>query len=576
MSSTLAYHILPISTKMKVAQYLIRPTQRALYPDSNEHITYIPIHFEDNLNWTLKDYFEAYRKKVLEAFKGYTPSIEELNPTSRWFNKHIDPQADGLNELKEQASEQIAEMMIIHNIAFKMNKGRSLNSKEVLELVLKECGYPTDTEEIFLFRWLPIFDEFAGLMARKRTNVGLLYDRALALISYKEKYRLTEHIQDQFGKILERTPKQLISRLASLQTTSTAQSLPISTKDYSVSKLKVTDSLPIESYLNIVNLYISILEANRILDRFQPQLTTQKFNNSQDPITRLQPSNKLPNLFYKHEDETSIGAYKVRGAVVSMAQAMKTRGASSFITASTGNHALGVLKASEILKPISVKIVVPENTNVAKLKKIKSRIDYLNIIGIKATIVIAGKNFDEARNFAMSTTKGEYYIDPYSDHWVKAGQGTIGLEIFRQVAPVIENKSVKEIVIISPVGGGGLLTGIATAIKMAALRDPRFENINIKFIGLKLGDHNAKYGDAIRVKKTDPSNEAILKSFGTSFLDIDDTHMEFGMNGVIEDVGIYVEGAAGATLYPVYHIEDCKPSKERLVINILSGGNVSH
>ncbi len=345
--------------------------------------------------------------------------------------------------------------------------------------------------------------------------------------------------------------------------------------DGRISMPGLPSGLSVDAYLPLVHLYASVLEASRVLDRYRNPLSQVAGDNPQVPLTPLNPSNEIRNLFYKREDLTITQAYKVRGAVVGMAKVMENYNPARFLAVSTGNHALGVLKAAELLRPASVRLVVPHNTAACKLEKISDRIHALQAQHLQAELVKVGETFDEAREWAMNQAEGEYYLDPYSDPWVVAGQGTVGLELFRQLKPLVMTRSVEEVVVIAPIGGGGLLAGTATALKVASAWDPRFRDVNLKLVGVRLSSLDTVYGDAIRVDQVASGNRMLFDYLGVSVHEIHDGHMAEGMQQVREDLGVYVEGASGATLYPALYLPEFSPRANRLVVCLLSGGNVN-
>jgi hypothetical protein len=274
--------------------------------------------------------------------------------------------------------------------------------------------------------------------------------------------------------------------------------------------------LSIQTYLPLVHLYAKVLEASRILDRYRDALRLEgaelhganrrqstgmkaaRLESSQAPLTALTPSKLVPHLFYKREDQTVTRAYKVRGAVVGMAKVMESGQADRFLAVSTGNHALGVLKAAELLRPKAVRLVVPANTASLKLNKLHEAIDGLNTQGVQADLLFKGETFDEARAWALNEqAPGEAYLDPYNDPWVVAGQGTLGLELLGQIGDLLKQHAYEEVVVVSPVGGGGLLTGTATSLKLGAAWESVFRNVNVRFAGQRLDDFNSPLGDAI-------------------------------------------------------------------------------
>jgi threonine dehydratase len=345
----------------------------------------------------------------------------------------------------------------------------------------------------------------------------------------------------------------------------------------------VPEGVPFEAYIPLLHLYTSILEADRLIHPFRkalslkPRTLANEFEMAQ-AVTALVPSNTVANLWYKREDQTAIKAYKARGAFCGMKRVMDTTADRRFIAVSTGNHAMGVLRAAELLRPESVQIVVPNNTSEVKLKNINSKLLAMRHKGVEASVLYIGDAFDEARDWAMAQQLGGdcYYLDPYSNPWVVAGQGTIGLELYRQLSVILSNNStIEEVIIVSPIGGGGLLAGTATALTMAAAWDARFRKVALRFVGLRLQNQFTKYGDAIRVKHVAEGNEAIFNQLDIPQWKVSDDMMAWGMQYVASDLGDKVEGPSGATVYMALNREALLPSATRLVVCILSGGNVS-
>jgi len=347
----------------------------------------------------------------------------------------------------------------------------------------------------------------------------------------------------------------------------------------------VPEGLGVDTYIPLLHLYTSILEAERSMHAFRKSLSLRLKPTIHQPtaqlsqvVTALQASPLMSNLYFKREDQTVIKAYKMRGAFCGMRRAMQSYGETYFIAVSTGNHAMGILKAAELLRPQSVQIVVPNNTSDIKLKNINSKILAVRHKGVDASVLYIGDTFDEARDWAIEQSLGGkcYYLDPYSNPWVVAGQGTIGLELYRQLTPILaKNPRIKEVILISPIGGGGLLAGTATAFTMASAWDARFKEIDLKIVGLRLQNMSTKYGDAVRVKHPAESNLAILNALNVEQVKMNDDHMAWGMKETFRHLGDRVEGPSGAPLYMAMHHEAWKPTAERLVICMVSGGNVS-
>ncbi|WP_334047688.1 bifunctional threonine ammonia-lyase/L-serine ammonia-lyase TdcB [Lacticaseibacillus paracasei] len=155
------------------------------------------------------------------------------------------------------------------------------------------------------------------------------------------------------------------------------------------------------------------------------------------------------DVYLKMENMQLTGSFKFRGAynkIRHLSDAEKARGV---ITASAGNHAQGVALTAHLLD-IDATVVMPKTAPLAKQQATS---------GYGAKVVLAGDTFDESRAFMEQKAKedGLTIVDPYNDPLVIAGQGSIGLEILDQLWDVDT--------VIVPVGGGGLITGIATVLK---------------------------------------------------------------------------------------------------------------
>src|SRR6202034_216522 len=166
-------------------------------------------------------------------------------------------------------------------------------------------------------------------------------------------------------------------------------------------------------------------------------------------------------LFLKPENQQPIGAFKLRGAynkIASLPEAERKRGVISY---SSGNHAQGVAYAARALGVKSV-IVMPNNAPAIKREATAK---------LGAEIVLVGPGSEERKVKAeeLATQHGYVIVPPYNDEKIIAGQGTIGLEILEDM-PEVE-------AVFAPVGGGGLISGVAAAIKVT--------NPKIKVIGIE-------------------------------------------------------------------------------------------
>lgn len=192
-----------------------------------------------------------------------------------------------------------------------------------------------------------------------------------------------------------------------------------------------------------------------------------------------QLSARLTNtVWIKREDEQSVFSFKLRGAYNKMSRLTREQLRKGVIAASAGNHAQGVALAASKLKAKAV-IVMPRTTPAIKVEAVKR---------LGGRVVLKGDNYDAACGHAQSLVEkhGYYFIHPFDDPDVIAGQGTIAMEILKQHGGEID-------AVFVPVGGGGLISGIAAYIK--ALRP------ETRVIGVEPEDADAMYQSLKRGKR---------------------------------------------------------------------------
>ncbi|MCS7082590.1 MAG: pyridoxal-phosphate dependent enzyme [Bacteroidetes bacterium] len=166
------------------------------------------------------------------------------------------------------------------------------------------------------------------------------------------------------------------------------------------------------------------------------------------------PLRRLPlegrQVYAKLENRQQTGSFKVRGALAALVGYREQGLRGPWITASAGNHGIGLAYAAGLLKAGPVWVFVPENTPRAKLHKLRD---------LGAEVRLCGSGFSEAEQAARQAAAqlGGVYVSAYNDPFVVAGQGTIGLEILEE-APELG-------MLLAPVGGGGLLSGMALWIR---------------------------------------------------------------------------------------------------------------
>jgi len=170
--------------------------------------------------------------------------------------------------------------------------------------------------------------------------------------------------------------------------------------------------------------------------------------------TPLQRSEYFSHLFgekvyLKLENWQKTGSFKIRGALHKISQLSPDEKSRGIITASAGNHALGVANAAK-LYGIKTKIIVPADASAAKIHALNQ---------YNLDLIVDGNDYDEAEEIALEIQRQEKltFVHAFSDETIISGQGTIALEILEQL-PDVKN-------MIVPVGGGGLISGMAVAAK---------------------------------------------------------------------------------------------------------------
>ena len=271
-------------------------------------------------------------------------------------------------------------------------------------------------------------------------------------------------------------------------------------------------------------------------------------------------------IYLKKENLQITGAFKIRGAYNKIATLDAKQRACGVVAASAGNHAQGVaLSASKF--GIKAVIVMPESTPLTKVNGVK----YFG-----ADVILHGLNYDEAYEYAISygDKNSLTFIHPFEDEEVIAGQGTVALDILEK-APDID-------AVIIPVGGGGLISGMASAFKGV--------NPNIQVIGVSASGAPAlknsydlkrpvdstsvrTIADGIAVRDTSAITlEHVLESVD-KFISVDDEEIASAILFLLEKQKLVVEGAGSVGVAALLH-KKLDFLKGKKVAIVLSGGNV--
>ena len=284
--------------------------------------------------------------------------------------------------------------------------------------------------------------------------------------------------------------------------------------------------------------------------------------------TDLVPSRVLSDegreIFLKSESLQQTGSFKVRGAYVKIAGLSPEERARGVIASSAGNHAQGVALAARSFG-VPATIVMPEGAPLAKVTATRA---------LGAKVVLHGTVYDDAYKHAMALQQelGAVFIHPFDDPLVIAGQGSIGLEILEDL-PDVDT-------IVVPVGGGGLIAGIAVAAK--AMR-PKVRVVGVEAAGaacmgasvradkLVTLTRAATIADGIAVKTPGERTFAICRALVDELVTVDDDEIAQTILFLMERCKIITEGAGAA---PVAAIMGNKFHCGGKVVAILSGGNI--
>ncbi|MGI6204273.1 MAG: threonine ammonia-lyase [Anaerovoracaceae bacterium] len=272
------------------------------------------------------------------------------------------------------------------------------------------------------------------------------------------------------------------------------------------------------------------------------------------------------NVYLKMENLQRTGSFKLRGAynkVASLADDEKKRGV---IAASAGNHAQGVALAAKTYGTNAV-ICMPEHAPMTKVKNTKS---------YGAEVVLKGAFFDDAAAEArhLAKERGLTFVHPYDDPLVMAGQGTIACEILEQL-PETD-------VIVVPVGGGGLIAGIAFAAKHikpeVKIIGVQTENIPSMKESVKAGrrltvDGPASLADGIMVKTPGENTFEIVREYVDDIITVDESEIAQAILLLIEEVKTVPEGAGACPTAALINGKVAGGSA-RNIVSLISGGNI--
>lgn len=303
-------------------------------------------------------------------------------------------------------------------------------------------------------------------------------------------------------------------------------------------------------------------------------LTLEKFEEATEVVKRVTSSTKLVysdylseqtggKVYLKPENMQHTGAYKLRGAYYKISTLSEEERSRGLITASAGNHAQGVAYAANAFG-CKATIVMPTVTPLIKVNRTKS---------YGAEVILYGDVYDDACEYALKLAdeKGYTFVHPFNDLDVAAGQGTIAMEIVQEL-PTVDY-------ILVPVGGGGLISGVATLAKML---NPKIKVIGVEPIeaasmsaALEAGevvelDSANTIADGTAVKAVGDQVFPYVKENADDMLLVEDDELIGAFLDMVENHKMIVENSGLLSVAALKQL-DCKGKK---VVCILSGGNM--
>lgn len=270
-------------------------------------------------------------------------------------------------------------------------------------------------------------------------------------------------------------------------------------------------------------------------------------------------------VYLKLENLQVAGSFKIRGAYNKISQLSKKEKKKGVIASSTGNHAQAVAYAATKLKVKST-IVMPEYSPLTKITATK---------GYGAKVILHGKIYDDAYEEAkkLKNKLGLTFVHPYNDEDVLSGQGTIGLEIIEDLQ--------KTDYIFVPIGGGGLISGIAIAAKAV---NPKVKVVGVQAEGanpIRIKNHKFKLkeikeintiADGIAVKHPGDLTLALINKYVDKIVTVNDDEISDVLLALLERSKYLVEPAGAVSLAAIVHKKI--KIKNKNVVAVISGGNI--
>lgn len=304
------------------------------------------------------------------------------------------------------------------------------------------------------------------------------------------------------------------------------------------------------------------------------EISLQKFEEASEIVRKVTLETKLiyseylsartgNKVYLKPENMQLTGAYKLRGAYYKMSTLSDEDRAKGLITASAGNHAQGVAYAAKAYGAKAT-IVMPTATPLIKVNRTK---------GYGAEVVLYGDVYDEAceKAYELAEERGYTFIHPFDDLDVATGQGTIAMEIIKEL-PLVDY-------ILVPIGGGGLATGVSA---LAKLLNPKIKVIGVEPAGANCMQESLKEGRVITLPGVDtiadgtavktPGGKLFpyLQKYLDDIITVEDEELVVSFLDMVENHKTIVENSGLLTVAALKHMD----VKNKKIVSILSGGNM--
>jgi len=303
-------------------------------------------------------------------------------------------------------------------------------------------------------------------------------------------------------------------------------------------------------------------------------MTLESFEEASEVVGRVAQETKLVyseyfsqqtgnKVYFKPENMQYTGAYKLRGAYYKISTLSEDEKQRGLITASAGNHAQGVAYASK-LAGIPATVVMPTTTPLIKVNRTRN---------YGAKVVLEGNDFDECCEYAYKLAKEEglTFVHPFNDLAVATGQGTIAMEIIKEL-PTVDY-------ILVPVGGGGLCAGIST---LAKLLNPKIKVVGVEPEGANCMQESLRAGHVVELKSANTIADGTavrcpgdlvfpyIQEHVDDIITVEDSELIVAFLDMVENHKMVVENSGLLAVAALKHLD----VEKKKVVSVLSGGNM--